>query len=366
MSSQSDKILEIIAITGELSADALHRLHIKESYRYKLMTALKDKKLIKCYYRDSVKGYRLTVKAKKILLQRNPERFAYYLQGNVETNKYHSELTRRLRLHHSAHAIITLMHSDVKLFDDEKPPLFSDILHAGLTQPSKGVFYNSRQIKDLGIEYIKIRSSRAVGALFTESQIILIYNTGSNLMKWEYQTELRTKSLINSQFFHNYEATIYTGDSVNGLMLGTDMDTAYLLLTSTGGYRQSFFRLNGSFDRFYYAPNTPEGETQLRILCSNSVTSQISRLLLSDMLPRDDHIRIEHDALGTDHIPVLLAFDFDMERIRRFHDSLEILGQKGQIFCMDFQKPVLDKYLGDLAYIQTISLRKIERRFFAK
>ena len=126
MPSQSDAILELIAVVGELPAAALRRLHFKESYRYKLVAGLKQKKLVKLHSKDSIRGYRLTGHAKEMLLNQNPERFTFFLNPNADTNKRHSEANRRLRLHRNAEAIITLLHAGAAIFPAEKPALFGE------------------------------------------------------------------------------------------------------------------------------------------------------------------------------------------------------------------------------------------------
>ena len=298
---------------------------------------------------------------------RNPNRFAFFLTGNAETNKRLTDIRRRLRLHHTAKTTVTLMNAGITVFPDEKPHLF-DENPAAVSKPSEAAFYYSREMKSLGIEHLKIRNSRSAGMLFTEDEILLIYNTGKNLMKWEYQTELRCKALMNSRFCQDAATAIYTdiNTQVNGLMLGSGIDMALALLTSAGGYHRQYFRLDGTFERLYYAPDTPEGEAQVRIICSGEVRKSLEKLLLSDLLPGDPGLRIEHDAFDHNGIPVLLAFDFDLERIRRFRNSAELLNQTGRVICFEFQEPVLEKYLGPLAEFQTISLEKVEGRFFNK
>ena len=182
-------------------------------------------------------------------------------------------------------------------------------------------------------------------------------------MKWECQIEMRCKVFLATRFCQNAATAIYSNTQVNGLMMGTEMDIALPLLTSNGGYRKQSFYLDGTFGRFYYAPNTPEGETQIRILCSGNVRTGLSDLLLSDLSPGNPGLHVEHDALSSEGVPVMLALDFDLERIRRFHDSLELFGRTGILYCFDFQKPVLEKYLGTLAQIQTVDLDKVKMRF---
>ena len=130
MPSQSDAVLALIAAVGELPAAALRRLIVSEDYRYKITADLKAKKLIKLFSRDGVKGYRLTAKAKELLLIGHPTRFGFFLTGNADTNKLHTEVTRRLRLHRNAEAIITLLHAGAAIFPDEKPALFGEPIAA--------------------------------------------------------------------------------------------------------------------------------------------------------------------------------------------------------------------------------------------
>jgi len=362
MPSQSDVVLALAAIAGELPAAALRRLIVSEDYRYKVIADLKSKKLIKLFARDGVKGYRLTAKAKELLLTTNPARYSFFLTGNADTNKLHTEVTRRLRLHRNAEAVITLLHAGAAIFPDEKPALFG-ALPAAVSQPPAAAFYFSREMKSVGEEHLKIRSSRASGLLLTDSELLLVYNTSTNLMKWEYQTELRCKVLMTSRFCQDATTMLYPGGQARALMLGADMHMALTLLDSTGGYKRQFFRLDGALERFYFAPNTPEGETQVKILCSIEIREELRQLLLSDLQPPQPGLRVEHDALRDDGVPVLLAYEFDMERLRRFRDSLQMFGGFGLVVCFDFQRAVLEEYLEGLVEFQAVSLEKVRQRF---
>lgn len=155
--SQAYHLLGLIAVCGELPADAIHRLPISESYRYKVIASLKSQKLIRLFGRDGIKGYRLTPVAKKLLLQTQPDRFSYYLDaGRVSCR---SEPSRRRRLHAAAQTYITMIRAGVPLFYDEKAPIFEPSLSAAVPKPSGAVFYCPTEVKDIGLEAAKIRSS---------------------------------------------------------------------------------------------------------------------------------------------------------------------------------------------------------------
>ena len=49
-------------------------------------------------------------------------------------------------------------------------------------------------------------------------------------------------------------------------MTGSDMDMAFRLLTSTGGYKKTLFMLDTAYEHFYFLPNNSYGEYLLRLL----------------------------------------------------------------------------------------------------
>ena len=366
-SSTGYKILSLIALSGECSPDILSYLGISESYGEKLITKLKDDNYIKTHYKDRLRGYRLTNRGKKLLLEINPDRFQFYLSGNTDTNRPRSDIPRRLRLHQTAIVYSMMLNAGVTVFRDEKPLLFQEG-NRGKSQLPLPVFYQSREIKELGTEAIKINNSRTIGILFTHKCIYAVFYTGEALIKWEYRTELKVKTMIqyhitrgvlSKEYIHPW----YHPDTpVKALLIGTDMETALKLLTSNGGYQKSYFYLDTSFDYFHYLPSTPAGETLLKLLCSPKLCSDLSALLLSDLQPPCPDYGLEHDAT-LDGIPVLLGFDFDMLRLSRYRTALSLQGLSGHLICFDFQKEVLAQFFGDLVTIETIDLEKFERRF---
>lgn len=83
--TQAYRILELIAVSGEIPAELIRRIQGGNEYKNKLITMLKEKKLIHTYYQDGVRGYRLNSGAKGLLLSDNRDRFEFLLTGNIET-----------------------------------------------------------------------------------------------------------------------------------------------------------------------------------------------------------------------------------------------------------------------------------------
>lgn len=231
------QLLEMVGLCGEFPSGQLNRLIESDSYAEKVVTDLKQSKLIRTHYKDGLRGYRLTKRAKELLLSQNSCRFQNYLTGNAETNLIRSELPRRLRLHQKAETYLTLSHAGIPFFPDEKPLLFSESGEAA-TFPMRSLplFYSSREIKNLGASTTKIKNSRSMGILMAPHCVYAVYNTGNTLLKWEYKTEVR----LNAFLQHYLQGLPYHGPpTVYAIMTGSDMDMAFRLLTSTGGYKKS-------------------------------------------------------------------------------------------------------------------------------
>lgn len=349
------------ALCGEFPAEQLHRLIPSPSYSEKVITSLKADKFLRTHYRDKLRGYRLTKKSKVLLLETNPSRFCFYLTGNSETNQIRSEPMRRLRLYQKAEAYLTLYHAGISLFPDEKPPLFTaKPPETFMDMQSLPYFYTSREIKQLGTVTTKFKNSRSIGVLLTSESVFVLYNTGTSLLKWEYRTEIR----INAFMQHYLKGNPYQNvPDVRAIMFGTDMEIALRLMTSTGGYKKSLFMLDTSYEHFHFIPNTPEGETLLKLLCNRRLSLKLQELLRSDLYDKDEKLTIEHDALTASGEVVLFAYDFDMIRINKFNTSLNLFGYQGIIIAFDFQIPTLKKHLSASVQYSSIDFLKFKRGF---
>lgn len=357
------RLLELTAICGELPSHLVKRLPESPSYLEKVIHNLKQDKLLRAFYRDKLRGYRLSGKAKAFLLEQTPSRFSFYLTGNAETNLLKSEPARRLRLHRMAEVYVLMQNAGVQIFRDDKPGVFSP---AGCSVRSldHAAFYSSREIKELGVETVKIRGSRMMGALLAASGIYVVYNGAQNFAKWDYRAEQRTKALLTSTLCHNRLSRQYRPGQLYGLLLSSDLDLLYELLSTADTGARCFFLLDGNYEHFYYLTNDRYGEVQVRLLCSNPMRSALDRILSQGLHPRQPGLSVEHDAIGKQGEPVLFSYLPDIPRLNRFHTALQLRERMGTVICFDYQKEVLSRCLDERVQIQTISFEKFERRFF--
>lgn len=364
--TQTYLLLSLMAVSGELPVSQVSRLVPSASYREKLLTSLRERKLLRTHCKDKLWGHRLTAKAKKLLLADSEGRFAFFLTGSTDTNLLKSEVTRRLRLHRIAEATVTMLDAGVSVYRDEKPDIFyeeGEVPAEPLTV-ERAAFYNSREVKTLGEEFVKIRGARSVGVLLTPQDIFVTYNTADAVMKWAYKAEMRTKALMIHTLCRKRLPGQYRMEDVKGLILGADMETAYRLLTNTESGKRSYFVLDDNYDHFLYLTNDHAGEVLLRLLCDPEKTAELNGMLMGGLYPHNPAMVIENDAVDEAGSPVLFAHFCDMPRLSRFVNGLALHDKTGTLLCFDFQKEVLQRFCGEYVNIQTIDLGKFERRFY--
>ena len=359
----SHNILELIAISGEFPTKLIDRVVGSNSYKQAVVTALKRQKLVKSYYRDSIRALRLTHSAKQNLQLSNPSRFDFAFSGNSDTNHIKSDLPRRLRLHRIAETIVTMQNADIIIYRDEKPDIFSPIWEDKKFQIVNPVFYNSREIKEIGTTFVKIKGARSVGVLLTLKDILVVYNLGDSLMKWDYKSEMRTKALMKTVLCRE-RLTDYSGEDIKGLILADNMELCYEILSGEGG--KQYFLLDGNYENFYFLTNDCKGERILKTLCSPTLDKSLKDILMTDLIDRDNHLTIEHDAFENDGTLVLFGFYCDLPRIKRFNTALSLQNKKGIIICFDFQRDVLQRFCCEQISFKTINFEKWERSFFEK
>lgn len=346
---------------GEFPTDLLSRLSGGASYKETIVTDLKQRGLIKTHYDEGLRGLRPTNRAKKLLLDDNPERFSFYLNGNTDTNHVRSEPHRRERLHRIAEASVTMKNAGATIFRDERPAVFAPLWRGGekIRAPA---FYTSREIKESGLCFSRTKGARAVGALLTEQNIFITYNMSDALMKWNYRAEMRNKAFLQNFLCLIRMPEQYPPESINGIVLANSMELALEILSNKN---QQYLILDNNFENFYFVTNDEKGEMLIRLLCNPDVCDELDELLVSDLYPARPGYRVENDAMTEDDEPVILAYKCDIKRIKKFDTGLKLHEKHGIIYCFDYQADVLRRFCSDRVTFRTLDYEKTERRFFS-
>ncbi len=356
------RLLEMTALTGEFPASSLGMLMGKSRYKEKIITQLKTQKLLKTYYRDGLRSYRLTADGRSFLLAENPARFGPLLEGPPQTR---SDLPHRLRLLQMGEVCLAMKLAEVAVFPDEKAPLFSTGLSTFANEDSLllPAYYSSREVKAIGIEGTKVKNARFCGVLLTEGKVYLCYNAGESIMRWEQKSEIKTKALIAYLVCRELLPGRYPSNAVQGIVFGASPDTALPLLLNRAGKADRAFRLDQTFDHFHFVPQNNEGELLIRLLFDDALAAKLRSTLSSGLLPADPGAPIENDGFEEDGTPVLFSFDGDLQRLSNLVQMLQLRKSRGAAFCFDFQANALKQYGGDRLTIRTIDTTKFRRHF---
>ena len=339
-------LLTLTALCGEYPIRQISHLPGGSAYLESVVTALRRDGLLRTFSKDGLRGLRLTSSAKRLLLADAPEWFSAYLTGSSEPNKLKSEIPRRLRLHRMAE-ILTIMHNaDIPAFPWEKAPFSAASQSAAIP-----AYYTSREVKEIGPQGAKIKSSRATGILLTNGSIFLTYNTAKAQMKWEYKAELRFKALLQTE-------GVMPDAELSGIVFGSTMEQLSALMQPDA---HNYFLLDGSFPHFYYLTNDRYGEAILRLLCDAQQRRTLDTILAEGLHEGIPNWRVENDAIDSEGNPVLFAYTCDFPRIRRFDTALELHGMTGTLICFDYQEEALREICGQCVILQSIDFQQFER-----
>lgn len=351
-------LLTLTALSGELPTALLGRLPGGEAYKAKVVKRLKKDGLLRTYYADGLRGFRLTAAAKNLLLESWPDLFCSYLTGHAETNTLKVELPRRLRLHRMAEVLVTMHNTGVGVFPWQKAGVFGPTPPDGI-RIEWPVYYSSREVKEIGPQRDKIRGSRATGVLMTESDVFAVYNTGAAEMKWECNSELRLKILLQQELCWRRLSMQYQGTEPNAIVFGADMERMPVLMGVGADQRRKYFVLEETYRHFHCLTSDHRGEVILKLLSEPDKKAVLDGILLEGLSEARENWIVVNDAMDGE-TPVLFGYTCDMPRIRRLCGGLRAHGLRGMLYCFDYQAEVMGRICGKNVEIQPMDFEKVE------
>lgn len=354
MKRQIMELLGQIAIAGELPVKAVKRIKGSDGYKRKCILEARQKNLIRYFRKDGLSGLRLAAEGKNLLLKTSPERFDFFLKDG---SKASSGAQKRTRLHRVAEAYVLMHNAGVEIYRDRKPPLFSGGEVAPVRFPA---YYGSREVKELGQESVKIKNSRFVGVLVTSNRLFAVYNAGPGQMKWYGQAEERLACSL-PRVLQRQGAFMSGVVETKGILLADSMERFHLFLDDPE--RKAAFPIdNGQFWNMHWIPNSEKGETVLGLLCDPEKAALLTGALLDHFLPfPQGRLNMEMDAVDEDGNPVLVAWDMDTARVRRFFLSLRANQSSGTVVCFDFQRELAEQLCEGHARTLTLDWKTVRK-----
>lgn len=338
-----EQILQLTAMSGEISERALDRLNGSRRYTDNCLSQLRQESMLVQYKRDNLTGHRLAPKGKHYLERRYPDRFTVVKRVRLD-------LLHRRRYMRSSEVLTMMYNLGIPIFADEKPNLYAPLADSSQSSQS---YYTSYEVKNRGEESIKINNARFNGLLRCCTGDYLVYNTGASVIKWEAMSEFRASELVGHLL----------GSEIRQLIIGDTMDTAWDLLTSDGGKEHQYFELDDLIPSILFIPNDAEGDFLLRMNCLTNSIQRLKYSVFQKMNLQSCPNSLDCDGYTDDKTAVLFACDMDLKRIRNLKIGAEAKLLKLIIICFDFQAELLSRYYGDLASLRTIDARKIAELF---
>lgn len=344
----NEKILSLVAYSGETRADSLARLNGGRSYKRQLLSELESINYVKKYIFNDIKCYRLTNRSKKMLVSKNPRRFSLVFDSWVK-----SEAHRRIRLHTISETLVSMLNTGVEIFVDKKMDIFGNCYQKDrLVVPA---YYTSADVRRL--EDRNFLNSKFTGLLFTRENIFFVYNAGDGYNNWYPNSEMKMMAGIKGFIENSKLRGVFNAECFHAVVFGRNYDTAVKLLTE----KKNYFLLQQSCS-FFFIPFDGTGDSLLRILCAPKLQQSLNQFIFGMFEKTMPDYAIDCD--GTlEGAPVLVSYIIDLPRLNRFLYALRYYNKSGIVFCFDIQEPFFLKLRHKLLELKTISYANFERSF---
>ncbi len=346
-----DQILQLTALSGEISNYALDRLNDSHRYTENCLSQLRQERMLVQYKNDDLIGHRLTPKGKHYLGRTYPDRFADLFASTNTVNKVRLDLLHRRRYMRSSEVLTMMYKLGIPIFADEKPKIYTSL--AVSSQSSQPMYYTSYEVKDREIESIKYNNARFNGLLRSPLGDYFVYNIGTNLIKWEAMSERRAAQMVG-HLLHT---------DVRQLMLGDTLETAWDLLTSDGGREHQYFRLDDTIQSILFVPNNTDGDFLVRMMLLSDSMKKLRYSVLRKMQLQPCPNALMCDGYADENTAVLFACDMDLKRIQNIKIGTEARMMNTIIICFDFQADLLNRYFENTVAIRTIDSQKTAEIF---
>lgn len=343
---KKDRLLLMIAVSGELPAALAEKVVGSETYARAVLTKLKKERMIAKKSRDGISGYVLRTKGKKYVLERYGADTAFYLSGDVQTNRMRGGQQNRLRLHRMGETWVFLDGMRVRIFQSQKPQLG----RAFERDSKEPVFYGSMELKR---EADFFRASRACGVLLAGERSLVVYNTMAQRMKWAKKTEYALRSWAEGMSWRQG-----WDRQADALILARGMAVLPELLESDGGIRQGLFRVDDTFENYFFVPMCLEAETQMALLTGRGQTGRL-RSLLAGIAAESAKSRYSVcDGYDREGNAVYFCYDLEMHRLLRIRQELAHR-PSGKVICLDYQAEALAEFFGKGVGLQMLNTERV-------
>ena len=134
------------------------------------------------------------------------------------------------------------------------------------------------------------------------------------------------------------------------------MEFAKRVLFSDGGLTNNLFKIDETFNNFYYVPEDKNGDKMIAFLIDKEKCKNFRIKIMRKFEIEPELFTYACDGVSLNGQPALLAYTFNLEEFKKFKSELEYFETKSMVSCFEFQKSVLEDHFGDLADIVVIDM----------
>ena len=344
-------ILTILALSGELAIEQTKRLTDSASYQERALKRMRADKFIRTYYKDGLRGLRLTAAAKRLLIRTHPSVYASILSGENAINAPKYDKRNRTRLHCMSEVLVTMHNADILYHPGEKPAIFQTPLAPLDLRFDYPTYYTALEAKSIGPERKKILGSRATGALLTEDAIYAVYNASDMDLLWKHESEHDFAVFLQTELRESRLSNQYWGKRERAIAFASDMDRLLPIMKHDADRSHNDFLFDNSFEHFHFLISDRRGERVLTYICDSDKRDGLNAKLSAGLSPCQPNNEIPNDGFVDDGTPVLFGYTCDIPRIVDFREALERAGRTGILCCFGFQAEALRSICGESVQI---------------
>lgn len=346
MKRQQDKLLIIIAMSGEMPTYLGQYVTGSISYTAALITRLKKERYISLRCKDGYRGYVLLEKGRNYLLSEYEKELSFFISGSGQTGHVKSEPEKRMRLYRMSEVWVFFWKAGIEILRNHKP----DMDKGFVRDRGKAFYYGSLEFKGMSEA---IRCSRSCGVLLSGDTVLVVYNTMDRNMKWAKKMECSMRTWTERMLLkggYNSKA--------DALIVGQNIKVLLKLLESDGGIKKDLFRPDDIYDQYYYIPMCREGILQIVLLTEKRKREKLKQSLFSRFSIKREKEYATYNVCDENGNPIYLVYDLEMRQLCRIKQEL-LWRPSVSIVCMDYQAETIREYLGEKVIIYELNAENV-------
>lgn len=358
--STAIKILELLALVGDMSSKEICEFFSSESYVRKVLSTMHNDKLIKKSKNVERITYRLTLAGKNSLRECLPEQFEELLSDRRAMNVVRDDNGYKDRRKKILEVLTMFHRADIKIFPDEKVLIRNHSLNtrtdnADTTDFLKKLqpeFYTALEIKELIPEFNIAKGSRALGILISYERIYIIYSTYDGELLWWKETERKFKTATRL----NLARPLFNNDEVYMLLFADKVSTVKTIVNRYGSERCGKIHTDNTIHPLFFSLKDVSKDATLKIITGKDYyINELEKTMGTELKFDKDFPCFAGRNVSNKPEYDFYAYMFDLHKVAQCLDYCTKV-PKVNFCCFDYQ----EKYIKNIIESDEILKSRVE------